>query len=1136
LLLKILFVAALATGILFPAAPAFSRSIEGEQPVEPGDPITEVMLVASDANGMSLVSTVAEADVIDELRTLDGTEYRWIEVDGYGQTSATGGPLLPVREALLAVPEGVELSLEIESLSAQSSAGRRVAPVPRVEYRTGADGAIVPVEIYECDTARYGASAFYPELPACITAVQHVRDQRIARIEFRPFRFDPASGALVFHARIAVRLAFSSPARASILPAGPLDKVLPGLLLNARTAGRPSPGRGLPGSAKSTVRKTSGVVSYPTNLFDPGNSADYLIIAGSPFYRPALLDFQAGTHDNSLNNLAFWRAAFDNFDVAVVNADDIDPLGILEDQDVKDFITYVYENWHAPHMSDGHVGYVLLVGDTETVPTHLVPDSPTDYATDRWFTAVAGNDEMPDVPIGRFCVDDQAELDGVAEKTVAFERAPLPGQWRQEVLMAEGSWLMFANYDLIKEVMLINSGYGVSEAFAMYGHYDQEVIDAINAGCIMAHYQGHGNTQGWANIGFTSGDMPALHNGAMTPLALAVSCSTAMFQLPEPSDCFGEVFVNTPGKGAVSYFGASVNSSGSPQGSFTHHYMRSVFVDHVYVLGQNLMSLIIGSNNVNPEYNLIGDPALDFSGKIGLPAKPDLTLAYEEVTLSPEEPVQGGTPVQVHANVSNLGGSTAFNILVTFLTVDSDGQEETLGTVRIDDLAAGCTAAVDAQWDVSDALGPYSVLVRLDSAGIVDESFELNNQAGINTFVRRETVYVDAANTQGPWLGTGEYPFCTIQDGVDHTAMGGTTLVRSGLYVNPDPDSIFVKVKRPLRLLGQNAATTIVDAAGASTAIRYTKPDNAVIDSLTVRNADKAIHFYVSQGVLVSNCIVENVNLGFQLSTAVDGQVLGNRISAHEYGMNLTLPDSTEVRYNVLSDSGVQALRCSGGESCLIAKNSFFRNAVGLYMHPGHPVPQPNDIIGNKFKNNITNALSGHANVWNNTLTGNYWDDYTGADCDGDGFGDTPWEIFGSSSSNFDYLPLMDLPDVLCPGIEFQEEDRFIVVRLGDGIGGPGDERLDFDPRDTVSAGPNMTATLSVKGATETSWSLVVPMLYSNDLFRGEVTAAEIDAYYRQGHQRLVYMVGLIDEAGNEVSRPTLFEEHEEQFQIEIVP
>jgi len=113
----------------------------------------------------------------------------------------------------------------------------------------------------------------------------------------------------------------------------------------------------------------------------------------------------------------------------------------------------------------------------------------------------------------------------------------------------------------------------------------------------------------------------------MTPLALAVSCSTAMFQLPEPSDCFGEVFVNTPGKGAVSYFGASVNSSGSPQGSFTHHYMRSVFVDHVYVLGQNLMSLIIGSNNVNPEYNLIGDPALDFSGKIGLPAKPDLTLA-----------------------------------------------------------------------------------------------------------------------------------------------------------------------------------------------------------------------------------------------------------------------------------------------------------------------------------------------------------------------------------------------------------------------------------------------------------------------------------------------------------------------------
>jgi len=74
------------------------------------------------------------------------------------------------------------------------------------------------------------------------------------------------------------------------------------------------------------------------------------------------------------------------------------------------------------------------------------------------------------VPIGRFCADAQAELDGVAEKTVDFERSSSPGPWRQEVLMAEGDWTMFYQYDRVKDLMLTNGGYGVTEAFHMYGH------------------------------------------------------------------------------------------------------------------------------------------------------------------------------------------------------------------------------------------------------------------------------------------------------------------------------------------------------------------------------------------------------------------------------------------------------------------------------------------------------------------------------------------------------------------------------------------------------------------------------------------------------------------------------------------
>ena len=47
------------------------------------------------------------------------------------------------------------------------------------------------------------------------------------------------------------------------------------------------------------------------------------------------------------------------------------------------------------------------------------------------------------------------------------------------------------------------------------------------------------------------------------------------------------------------------------------------------------------------------------------------------------------------------------------------------------------------------------------------------------------------------------------------------------------------------------------------------------------------------------------------------------------------------------------------------------------------------------------------SNNWNNSLIGNYWDDYRGVDQNDDGIGDTPYSINGTANS-FDYLPIWD--------------------------------------------------------------------------------------------------------------------------------
>ncbi len=72
-------------------------------------------------------------------------------------------------------------------------------------------------------------------------------------------------------------------------------------------------------------------------------------------------------------------------------------------------------------------------------------------------------------------------------------------------------------------------------------------------------------------------------------------------------------------------------------------------------------------------------------------------------------------------------------------------------------------------------------------------------------------------------------------------------------------------------------------------------------------------------------------------------------------------------------------------------------------------------------------------NAFNTSTIGNYWDDYTGSDADGDGIGDTPYVISGSGGSK-DYLPSMEPISE-----EWEEEnggsERLIVLIVGVGIG-----------------------------------------------------------------------------------------------------
>jgi len=1104
------------------------------EPLDPKDTLdsqdTGLTLMNSDPTGITLCNTLAGSDILDSVKSFDGQDYRWLDVERYKTTNISGSPRLPIREALLAIPNGVDLSLKIIETSNETSTGEIVAPLPEPTFQTQADGSITAQFVYDPDETCYARDAFYPTEVARITAIQNIRDQRIVRIEFYPFRYNPTSKTLCTYSSITVRLVYSFPATIEIVPVGPLDEVLPSLLLNGNdTSNLTQFSTSNPkGSGSGSSPTPPSGVSYPINPYDSNNSADYLIITADPFYAAALYDFDHGTTYDPLNNLAFWRAEHNGFDVAVVNIEDIAHPG-PPDEDLKNFITYVYENWSSAHMSDRHVGYILLVGDTESVPAHEDFDGGDLYVADSWFTAVTVGDTMPDIPIGRFSVDvkDKSELPGIAFKTVDYENSIDLEPWRKKVLMSlDKENQMFREYDFMKNIFITNSGYTVSEAFKIYGHGSEEVIEYINDGRIIVQYYGHGAWNGWL-IGFDDYTINYLNNDDKCPIVIAIACNTACFQIQNPFDCFGELLVNKTDGGAVAYYGSSINTSAL--NSTYYDYLQSVFESHQYILGHNIMDMIIESNNAYPEYNLLGDPVLDFSGKTGYPDRPDLTLAHTDITLSPEHPTVDDPHVDVSTRVWNLGGDDAYNIWVRVNAETRFGFEELIGEVLIDEIPAGDSEIINVRWTLDNPIGTWFVTAEVDVTNKVTESFELNNQAGVfaATFWL-DTVHVDANNTQSPWNGTSDYPYQHIQDGVDNVSEGGTILVRSGLYESPN--SYQIEVDRPMFIIGEDPANTVIDAQGAERAFSCTSSSGMAISRLRIINANEAVYLDNCPDSLVAECDIEGETRGIYLFESDCACISGNRISADTCTV-IGKTDSSLIAHNLILDATVEGIDLNSSNDNMLERNLFTNCTLGVMVDNAENEPAGNHFTLNNFIDNETHALADWDNFWNNAEIGNCWDDYTSP---------PPYEIFGGEGSNFDYHPLNVPLDISRPQIEFPVQERTFTVTFGDDLGGPGDDRLDIIPYDDVSSWLDMEATLYVKGSEQTIWKfkkLMAPMTMpvNPGRYRGHLTQGELEAFYLAGHTILDYKITLTDEAGNTIERPNRFEEHGHQFRIHII-
>lgn len=183
--------------------------------------------------------------------------------------------------------------------------------------------------------------------------------------------------------------------------------------------------------------------------------------------------------------------------------------------------------------------------------------------------------------------------------------------------------------------------------------------------------------------------------------------------------------------------------------------------------------------------------------------------------------------------------------------------------------------------------------------------------------------------------------------------------------------------------------------------------------------------FNVDDSYIANNNISYNLNRGLYLrSGSNNNEIVENHVERNgNGGIYLTGANLNNIEENLALNNTKFGIRLSfNSDNNNISKNDLYYNFRSISFNPDS---EYNLIFGNNIISNILSAEdhSGY-NDWNNSIIGNYWDNYIGKDSDDDGIGDTPFSIGGGGGA-YDYKPLF------WDSIDFDIEKPFIGQNYG---------------------------------------------------------------------------------------------------------
>ena len=223
-------------------------------------------------------------------------------------------------------------------------------------------------------------------------------------------------------------------------------------------------------------------------------------------------------------------------------------------------------------------------------------------------------------------------------------------------------------------------------------------------------------------------------------------------------------------------------------------------------------------------------------------------------------------------------------------------------------------------------------------------------------------VYVDIKNTDGPWDGSKEHPYQTIQEGMDSAHEGWTVYVKNGTY-NGD-----IIINKSINLDGENRQTTILSGSGAGNVI-YIKKPGVRISGFTIQNSGSNIldagisTLSLNSEATIQNNIIKYCDVGILLNYAYEDSfstVKDNIIQNNREGMYLLWSNNFLIENNTIMSNSEDGINFEASMYGTVKDNNIFDNTgCGLRFHGSS---RENIIKNNLIEENNIGIKLDHSN------------------------------------------------------------------------------------------------------------------------------------------------------------------------------